>query len=79
MIARALVWLIDLYQRRGGGRRYLVECNFTPSCSAYAKQAIRRFGAIDGMRLAVARIRRCTDPNRHQKISDPVPDAYPAP
>ena len=34
-------------------------CRFTPSCSEYAVQAIRRHGGIRGFRLAAARIGRC--------------------
>ena len=59
MIARILVGLISLYQRRGGGQRLLVECNYTPSCSEYAKTAIERFGVRAGVGLAIARIRHC--------------------
>lgn len=73
MIARLLVRIIEFYQRRGGGRRYLVECNFTPTCSAYAKSAIGRFGALAGGRLALGRLRRCNDRNRRRKMHDPVP------
>ena len=77
MIARALIALIGLYQRRGGGERYLVECNFSPTCSAYAKKAIRHHGAVEGVRLAIGRLRRCNDPNRRDKIPDPVPKIMP--
>ena len=77
MIGRALIALIDFYQRRGGGRRYLVECNFTPSCSAYAKSAIRRHGTYHGLKLAWSRLRRCNDPNRRERVSDPVPEVLP--
>ena len=34
-------------------------CRFTPSCSAYAMQAIERHGAGRGLRLAVLRVTRC--------------------
>ena len=34
-------------------------CRFEPTCSAYAEQAIKRFGAVKGSRLAVGRILRC--------------------
>lgn len=77
MIARILVGLISLYQRRGGGQRFLVECNYTPSCSEYAKTAIERFGVRAGVGLAIARIRRCNDRNRIHKIYDPVPVSLP--
>lgn len=34
-------------------------CRFDPSCSAYAVDAIRRFGPIQGGWLALRRILRC--------------------
>ncbi|MEQ9661179.1 MAG: membrane protein insertion efficiency factor YidD [Parasphingopyxis sp.] len=34
-------------------------CRYTPSCSAYAIQAWKRYGAFKGSWLAVKRIARC--------------------
>lgn len=34
-------------------------CRFTPTCSEYAKQALRKHGPIKGLYLAVWRILRC--------------------
>ncbi|HLF58381.1 MAG TPA: membrane protein insertion efficiency factor YidD [Alphaproteobacteria bacterium] len=34
-------------------------CRFEPSCSEYARQALTRFGAIEGARLTVLRLLRC--------------------
>ncbi|MDE9365376.1 membrane protein insertion efficiency factor YidD [Luteipulveratus sp. YIM 133132] len=56
--ALPLIWLVQIYQR-------LISpltppsCRFTPSCSAYAVTALRRFGPIKGTWLAVRRLLRC--------------------
>lgn len=34
-------------------------CRFTPTCSAYALEAIKKHGPIKGLYLAVRRILRC--------------------
>ena len=34
-------------------------CRFTPTCSAYALEALRKYGPIKGLYLAVKRIIRC--------------------
>ena len=68
-----LIRLIRGYQARGGGRALWVECNFSPSCSEYAVQALGKFGLWHGIRLATNRILRCRDPNRIQPLDDPLP------
>jgi putative membrane protein insertion efficiency factor len=50
-------------------------CRFTPTCSAYALQALQEHGAAAGSYLAAARIARC-----HPWCAggpDPVPQAKP--
>ncbi len=34
-------------------------CRHVPSCSAYADEAIRKHGALRGVRLAARRLARC--------------------
>lgn len=73
-LARLCVRLIERYQRAGGGRaKFAVDCNFEPSCSEYARQAIGMHGAWTGMRMGVARICRCNDRHAVSKRPDPVP------
>lgn len=73
--ARLLVGLVRLYRFVRSGA--MPVCRFTPSCSAYALVAFRRYGAIRGGWLAVRRLGRC-----HPWGSsgyDPVPAAGPHP
>ena len=46
-------------------------CIYTPTCSEYAIQAIRKYGAIKGTFLAAKRTGRC--PPFHDGGYDPVP------
>lgn len=74
-LQRWLVARIEAYQASGGGiDRFRVDCNFEPSCSEYARQAVVRFGVVRGLRLALGRIRRCTDRDCVRRRADPVPE-----
>lgn len=55
---RILIGLIHFYQRVISPRKPPA-CRFTPTCSAYAIEAIERFGVIRGCGLALWRILRC--------------------
>ena len=47
-------------------------CKYYPSCSQYAEEAIKRFGAVKGTALAAYRLLRC---NPFSKGGyDPVPE-----
>jgi putative component of membrane protein insertase Oxa1/YidC/SpoIIIJ protein YidD len=66
---------IAFYRRSGGGRRWFgVDCNFEPTCSAYAEAAIRRFGLSAGLRLTRDRLRRCNRRDSFCKCHEPVPE-----
>lgn len=69
---RLLIALIEFY-RREISPRVPPTCRFTPTCSAYAREAIERHGALRGCLLASWRILRC---NPFCKGGyDPVPPA----
>lgn len=46
-------------------------CRFHPTCSEYAEQAIRSYGAIDGVRRTWRRLRRCRPDNFESCIDYP--------
>ena len=49
-------------------------CRFIPTCSAYALEAIEKYGAVKGGFLALRRILRCNPFHRQKSIEyDPVP------
>ncbi|MBR5280300.1 MAG: membrane protein insertion efficiency factor YidD [Clostridia bacterium] len=55
---RIILWLIRLY------RKYISPskppcCRFYPTCSAYALEAIEKYGAFKGCALSIYRILRC--------------------
>ncbi len=68
---RVALWLIGAY-------RYLLSpfvgnaCRFHPTCSAYAQEAIEKYGVIKGGWLGLKRIGRC-HPYSKGDFIDPVP------
>jgi len=78
-----LVWLllksVNLYQTANqrwlhlGDRPlpYRRRCHYQPSCSEYMEQAITKHGAIKGVKMGLARIRRCNP--QGGSGHDPVP------
>jgi uncharacterized protein len=69
-MGRLLVLLIRIYQR-GISRFTPPTCRFYPSCSAYAAEAVTRYGPWRGTSLAVRRLLRCHP--FHPGGYDPVP------
>ena len=72
--AGVLPALIRFYQRAISSHTQPA-CRFTPTCSAYALEAIERFGAFKGTGLALWRILRCNPWGGHGY--DPVPEKKP--
>ncbi|WMJ21785.1 membrane protein insertion efficiency factor YidD [Paludicola sp. MB14-C6] len=52
------IFLIRIYQKLISPL-FPATCRFYPTCSAYAIQAIQRFGFLKGFYLAIKRILRC--------------------
>ena len=49
-------------------------CRFIPTCSAYALEAVEKYGAAKGGYLALRRVLRCHPLHRQKSIQyDPVP------
>jgi len=62
LLRQALVWLLllPIYFYKGAISPLTPpSCRFTPSCSTYALEAIRKHGPFKGLYLALRRILRC--------------------
>lgn len=74
LLRQGLMWLLllPIYFYRAVISPVLPpSCRYTPSCSAYAVEAIRKHGPFYGLYLAVCRILRCHPWGGHGH--DPVP------
>ena len=67
---RLLIGLIRFYQR-AISPYFPACCRYTPTCSQYALEAVRKYGALKGGYLALRRILRCHP--FHPGGYDPVP------
>lgn len=73
-MARALLSMIRFY-RRAVSPMMPPSCRFMPTCSAYAEEAVQRYGARRGGWIALKRLLRCHPFGRSGY--DPVPDMDP--
>ena len=70
---KLFLWLIRFYQRKISPLRPPC-CRFIPTCSAYALEAVEKYGPWKGGWLALRRILRCNLFHRQKSIEyDPVP------
>jgi putative membrane protein insertion efficiency factor len=71
---RAAAETVDLYRATVSpffARTHLVRCRFSPTCSAYAREALLRHGFFPGAAMSAWRIARCNPLSRGG--ADPVP------
>lgn len=54
-----LIWAVRFYQICISPYKGAASCRFTPTCSAYALEALRKYGPFKGGYLALRRILRC--------------------
>ena len=70
LLEKPLLVIIFLY-RVGLSWLFVGSCRFVPSCSAYAVEAIQKYGGLRGFMMSVGRISRCHP--FHRGGFDPVP------
>lgn len=71
MIKDLMIGLIRLYQKYLSPLKVRTHCIYTPTCSQYAIEALKKYGIIKGLLLSIWRILRC---NPFAKGGfDPVP------
>ena len=74
MLARLLILIARVWQL-GPSLVLPSSCRYDPSCSAYAIEAVGRYGALKGGWLAAKRIARCHPWGGYGP--DPVPELKP--
>lgn len=68
---KLILFLIKFYRHRISPYKGAACCRFIPTCSAYAYEAIEKYGVIKGGALAICRILKCHP--LHKGGYDPVP------
>lgn len=71
MVKNTLIGLIRIYQKYLSPLKGRATCIYTPTCSQYAMESLKKHGVIKGVLLSIWRILRC---NPFSKGGyDPVP------
>jgi len=58
ILALPLIFLIKLYQVFISPL-FPSSCRYTPTCSQYTKEALKKYGVLKGLWLGIKRISRC--------------------
>ena len=58
LIIYPFIWMVRFYQVAISPLKPPT-CRFTPTCSSYTLEALRKYGLFKGGRLAIKRIMRC--------------------
>lgn len=56
---KIVLWLIEFYQKAISPHKGGSCCIYTPTCSEYTKQAVKKYGVIKGILKGLIRILRC--------------------
>ena len=68
-----LLFLVRYYRKNISPTRP-PSCRFIPTCSAYALEAVEKYGALKGGFLALRRLLKCQPFHKQETIEyDPVP------
>ncbi len=70
VLAKLLILLVHIY-RNTIGLVLPASCRYTPTCSQYAIEAIKKYGPVKGTGKAAIRIMRCHPYSKHNSY-DPV-------
>ncbi len=69
-MTRILIAVVEFYRKRISPATP-PSCRFIPTCSEYALEALRKYGALKGLWLALKRLSKCHP--FHKGGYDPVP------
>ena len=70
---KALIALVRFYQKNVSPAKPPC-CRYIPTCSQYAVEALEKYGALKGSRLALKRLARCHPFHvKEHNFYDPVP------